>query len=290
MSACSIEAFAASDGYSFRFRRYEPDGQARATIIGIHGIQSHGGWYDDSCTKLCDAGYRVFYLDRRGSGLNQQARGDTPTFGRLLDDLVEFMRSPALARRTPQDEKVFVAAVSWGGKLAVALERWHPGLVDGLMLLCPGLFSRVGISPLDQLAILGARLLSPDRLFQIPLDDPELFTASPRWREFIRTDPLALHRATARFFVESFRLDRYLRKAPSHVKTPTLLLLAGQDQIIRNDKTQRFFHKFATADKNVITYGEAHHTLEFEPDPDRFVAEMLRWLDRQCRAPSSPAR
>jgi spermidine synthase len=33
----------------------------------------------------------VFFLDRRGSGLNKPARGDTPTFRRLIDDLGEFL-------------------------------------------------------------------------------------------------------------------------------------------------------------------------------------------------------
>ena len=175
-------------------------------------------------------------------------------------------------------------AVSWGGKLAVALERWKSGLVDGLILLCPGFFPQVGLPLSKKLGILGTRLVAPERLFPIPLNDPELFTTSPAWREFIRMDPLALHHATARFFVESVRLDRYLRGAAQHVDVPTLLLLAGQDRIIRNDKTHHFFHKFATMDKNVITYPQAHHTLEYEPDPDRWLAEIGRWLDRHCQA------
>jgi alpha-beta hydrolase superfamily lysophospholipase len=287
MTTGSVNTFAASDGYPLRYRCYEPSGDPRATIIGVHGIQSHGGWYEHSSTKLCAAGFRVLYLDRRGSGLNEQARGDAASFSRLLDDLAEFVRSPAVAApagtAANRGGRVFLVAVSWGGKLAVALQCWQDGLADGLVLLCPGLFPQVALAPWTQLGILGSRLTSPGRLFPIPLDDPELFTASPRWRDFIRADPLALHHATARFFVESFRLDRYLRKAPGHVKVPVLLLLAGRDRIIRNDKTQRFFQKFATADKNVITYGEAHHTLEFEPDPDRFIAEMVRWLDRRCR-------
>jgi len=156
--------------------------------------------------------------------------------------------------------------------------------VDGSILLCPGFFPQVGLPLAKRLGILGARLVSPRRLFPIPLNDAELFTASPRWREFIRSDPLALHHATARFFVESVRLDRYLRAAPKFVKVPTLLLLGGQDRIIQNDKTHHFFHNVAAADKNVITYSQAQHTLEFEPDPDRFLAEVVRWLDRQCRA------
>jgi alpha-beta hydrolase superfamily lysophospholipase len=284
VSPCSIRAFTASDRYIVHYRRYDPVGLARADVVFLHGIQSHGGWYEYSCGKLRDAGLAVWFLDRRGAGLNSEARGDTPSFGRLLDDVGEFLRTFAVGgdprrRRIP----LILAAISWGGKLAIALQRRQPGLADGLMLLAPGLFPQVGVPLATRLAVMRARLTRPSRLFPIPLSDPQLFTGSPPWRDFIRNDPLALHQATSRFLVESVLLDRYLRRSARYITLPTLLLLAGQDRIIRNDRTHRFFQRFPTDDKNVITYPEAHHTLEFEPEPDRFIAEMLRWLDRQCQ-------
>ena len=41
--------------------------------------------------------------------------------------------------------------------------------------------------------------------------------------------------------------------------------------------------KFLAADKTVIEYPEAHHTLEFEPDPTRYFADLVGWLARQAR-------
>ncbi|HYV34666.1 MAG TPA: alpha/beta hydrolase, partial [Gemmataceae bacterium] len=81
---------------AWRFRRYEPPGEPRGIIVCLHGIQSHGGWYEYSSKKLCAAGFRVYYLDRRGSGLNEKARGDSPSFGRLLEDVADFLRSPVV--------------------------------------------------------------------------------------------------------------------------------------------------------------------------------------------------
>jgi alpha-beta hydrolase superfamily lysophospholipase len=320
--------FTASDGYAWRYRRYEPLIEPRARVVCVHGIQSHGGWYEQSSTRLCQAGYSVYFLDRRGSGLNEQARGDTPGFQRLLDDLAEFLRSPIIAaaaaaedesktaaKTCPQCGKplvekisrygkffgcsghpeckyilaaggtksratpVFLLAISWGGKLAVALQRAHPGLIDGLLLLCPGLFPRIRPSFLSRLAILASWLVAPSRLFPIPLNNPDLFTATPRWRDFIRNDPLALRQATARFLIESVRLDRYVKSVARDVTVPALLLLAGQDRIIRNDRTRTFVESFAHPDKMILTYPAAHHTLEFEPDPERFLGDVLRWLE-----------
>jgi alpha-beta hydrolase superfamily lysophospholipase len=277
-----IETFAATDGYAFSFRRYRPTGPPRGSMVCLHGIQSHGGWYDFSCRRFCDAGYEVFFPDRRGSGLNQAHRGDAPSYERLLRDVEEFLGAHA---PRSSGRPVFLQAVSWGGKLAVALQRWKPGLIDGLVLLCPGFFPRVGLTVQRRLQVLLAALTMPTRQFPIPLNDPRLFTATPRWLEFLRADTLALHQASARFLVQSALLDYYLRGSPAFVTVPTLLLLAGRDRVIRNDLTHRFFHRLAALDKNVLTYGEAEHTLEFEPEPQWFAAEIVRWLDRQSQSP-----
>jgi alpha-beta hydrolase superfamily lysophospholipase len=277
-AAFTVESFTAGDGYVWRYRRYRPAGPPRARVVCIHGIQSHAGWYEYSCTRLSRAGFAVSFLDRRGSGVNDQDRGDAPGFRRLLDDLAEFLRAETAANT--EKLPVFLAAISWGGKLAVALQRRHPGLVDGLALLCPGFFARVK-PPLGQrLTILGTRLVRPRKLFPVPLDDPGLFTATPRWQQFIREDPLGLRRATARLLIESVRLDGYLRIVPKHVRVPVLLLLAEHDRVIDNARTRRYVDKFPTADKEVIEYPGAHHTLEFEPDPDRFLGDLENWLRR----------
>jgi alpha-beta hydrolase superfamily lysophospholipase len=321
MDKCTIEAHTASDGYRWRYRRYAPLGMMKALIVCVHGIQSHGGWYEHSCQRLSQAGYSVCFLDRRGAGLNQEARGDALSFRRLLDDLAEFIQfekarpltiedrgskieerkihsrsmpdprssifNPQSSLLNPQSSlflPTFLLAISWGGKLAVALERRSPGLVDGLALLCPGFFPKVRPSFGRRLGIALARLGSPRKLFPIPLNDPELFTGNPRWQEFIQEDPLSLRQATARLLVESVRLDGYLRFAPPYVKIPVLALLAEQDRIIDNRRTRRFIERFASGDKNIIEYPGAHHTLEFEPDPEVYLSDLLRWLQSHKEA------
>jgi len=315
-----VASFTASDGYRCYYRRYvpaaEPAAPPRAHVVCIHGIQSHAGWYEHSCTRLSQAGYLVSFLDRRGAGLNEQDRGDTPSYRRLLDDIAEFLEmngeadpieetggatlplsgsatlplsvpptlplSPSQPSSASPRLPVFLLAISWGGKLAAALQGRHPGSVDGLVLLCPGFFSRVGPSLGERLHIAWARLFSPRRLFPVPLQNAELFTATPRWQQFVRDDPLSLRRATARFLAASVFLDRALRTAPAQVHVPVLLLLGGKDRVIDNSRTRCFIEQFATKDKQIIEYPEAAHTLEFEADPKPFVEDIRAWLDRHC--------
>jgi alpha-beta hydrolase superfamily lysophospholipase len=275
----TVESFTAGDGYSWCYRRYSPDREPKAEVVAIHGIQSHGGWYTHSCERLRQAGFAVSFLDRRGAGLNEKERGDAPGFRRLLDDLAEYLHKLRVSQR--ETMPVALVANSWGGKLAAALQRRHPGLVDSLALLCPGFFAKVRPSAGERLSILWARLVAPQRLFPIPLNDPELFTASPARQRFIEEDSLGLRRASARMLIESFRLDGYLRFVPRYVRIPVLLMLAGKDRIIDNEKTRRFVQSFDTPDREVIEYPHAHHTLEFEPDPDVFISDLQNWLERK---------
>jgi alpha-beta hydrolase superfamily lysophospholipase len=287
--AWSLESFTASDGYRWRYRRYQrpvaTHGAPRGRVICLHGIQSHAGWYEHSSTALCYAGFEVCFLDRRGSGLNDEARGDAPGFRRLIDDVAEFLafiRSPG---RDGSNVPLFLLGISWGGKLAAALQLSNPGLVDGLALLCPGFFPRVRPSLSDRIRIALAGLAKPTRRFDIPLNDPELFTGSSHWQDFIRRDPLGLRQATARLLIESVRLDRFLRNLPRHASIPVLLLLAGADRIIDNAKTRSFVAEFKSSDKEIIEYPGAGHTLEFEADPSRFIGDLREWLVRHCESP-----
>ena len=270
-----LETFTASDGYVSYYRRFLPGGPPKARLICIHGIQSHGGWYTRSCAKLAEAGYEVYFIDRRGAGLNTAHRGDAPGFRRLLDDIAEFIRA------LPSDGlKRLLIAISWGGKLGVGLQYRHPNLVDGLALLCPGFFPQVRPPFWQRLAIGRARGRSPSKLFPIPLNDPKLFTASPKWQEYVATDRFALREGTARLLFSSLALDIYLKRAWKRVRAPVLLMLAEADRIIHNVRTRAYVERFPSAGKTVIEYPGAHHTLEFEVEGHPYLGELVKWVQR----------
>jgi alpha-beta hydrolase superfamily lysophospholipase len=246
-------------------------------LVFVHGIRSHGEWYTRSCSKLAEAGFEVYFLDRRGSGLNTARRGDAPNFRRLLDDLAEFVQH---LRASHAGLPVFVCGISWGGKLAVGLPYRKPNLVNGLVLLCPGLVPKVA-PPLPQRARIAiARVFRPWKFFPIPLNEPELFTASSEWQKYIAHEPHGLRLATSRFLFSSFSLDIYLKRAAKHVAVPTLLALAEQDRIIDNARTAAFVSRFPGHVKT-ITYPNAHHTLEFERDDHPWLADVMAWVEKQ---------
>jgi alpha-beta hydrolase superfamily lysophospholipase len=276
----------ADDGYELACRRYGPPAgdRPRGLVIGLHGIQSHGGWYEASSQQLAMAGLAVYFPDRRGSGLNAPARGDAASWEQLVDDLVA-VQEWALADWAPATGRlpVVLLGISWGGKLAAAAARMHGGRYAGVALLCPGICPQRDVALVTKLRIAAALAGGGGaRQFTIPLDEAALFTATPRWLEFLRSDELSLHEATARFLAESRRLDGFVAATPEWIHVPTYLALAGRDRIIDNEATRRWFDRVAARERMLQLYPEAHHTLEFEPEPQPIFEDLAAWLLARC--------
>lgn len=269
-----------SDGYEARGRTWQPTApHADTAILYLHGIQSHGGWFEWSASVMNEAGPGVVLPDRRGSGLNRdQAPGDVKTFQRWFDDLDEIAEE---ILRAWQVQRLAVCGVSWGGKLAAAWALQRPQRVDRLLLIAPGIAPAVDVGLATRIRIGAALLFEPTRLFEVPLSDPALFTGRPAAQTFITEDALKLTHATARFLFESARLDRRLRRAPARsLQPPTTLVLAGRDRIISNDPTERWLRRACAAELEVVRFPQAHHTVEFEDDESDFATALRGWATR----------
>ncbi len=284
MSAPEIRLFQTSDGYEHHYRHWKPAANPRGTLVALHGIQSHSGWYEYSSQKLSEAGYEVLFLDRRGSGLNAEPRGHARHEMRLINDVVQLL---TIVRRDRDEQglkqPIGLLGLSWGGKLAAAVASLHPELVDSLVLLYPGLFARFRASGWDNfrldLARFGDVLL---KRVPIPLQDVRLFTDQPEWCEYIENDALSLREVTVSFLLANRELDRIAQAAASSIQCPVFLALAGRDRIIDNDAVRTFFYSLGTLDRELKEYRTACHTLEFDPVRDTFVRDLRTWLDAHC--------
>jgi alpha-beta hydrolase superfamily lysophospholipase len=276
--APKIEFYSARDGRRLAVRVWNAAAAPRARVVFLHGITSHGGWYNQSGASLAAASFDVHFLDRRGSGLNADEPGDIDQWSTWIDDVAVYLE------QLRGEQPVVLCGISWGGKLAAAVGRRHPGLVKALALICPGLFS-----PHEPGMLKRAALAAPlparqrNRRVDIPLRSPDLFTDSLKWRRFIASDPLSLRLVTWRFAREDRRLTRYARQAAPYLHMPILLMLAGRDRIVDNRRTRAFLTRTGATCRTIVEYPSAAHTLEFEPDPQPYFADLVRWIDAAAR-------
>lgn len=248
----------------------------RATLVYLHGIQSHSGWYEASSRRMAEAGIAVYQVERRGSGTDRaHERGHVDRAETWLADVAA---AAELARSETGAPAVHLMGVSWGGKLALASAADRPDLYRSLILAAPGIIPRVDLALAAKIRIGRSLLVGKNlRRFPIPLSDPHLFTASPERLRYIAEDPLSLRDVTARFLFESRRLDALARRAARVVRLPTLVLLAEKDRIINNAATRTLIGAMATR-RRIVVYPGASHTLEFEPDPEKYFRDLVAWF------------
>lgn len=274
--APEIRFFEAEDGYRGAVRVW-PQRDPLGCIVCVHGIVSHGAWYLSSCRYLAQAGFEVHFVERRGSGLNLREPGDVNRYETWLDDIEGYLS--ALPKNVPR----LLFGISWGGKLAAAVARHRPKLLAGIGLLCPGLFAKQFPSRLKYTALDVARRCGlANKRVTIPLQDPALFTESPALQEYVRRDPLTLRKVTVRFALEDRKLTGYATEAPQEITVPVFVALAGKERIVDNGRVRRFFDQLGSPEKQLIEYPEAAHTLEFEPDPSKYFADLVRWSLDAC--------
>jgi len=265
------------DGSELPMRVWRPD-RPRATLVYLHGIHSHSGWYETSSRHLAEAGVAVYQIERRGSGPDR--RHERGHVDRAETWLADVAAAAEVACRETAVPSVHLLGVSWGGKLALACAAHRPDLYRSLVMSAPGLCPRVDLVLSMKIRVAGSLLIGdPLKRFPIPLGDPYLFTENPDRVRYVAEDSLSLRDLTARFLFESRRLDHRARRAARTVRLPAFLALAECDRIIDNAATEALFGEPTAAPWRVVTYPAAHHTLEFEPDPAAYLRDLVAWID-----------
>jgi len=264
-----IREYTTRDGLGLKYRCWpgEPRGDA---LVYLHGIESHSEWFAQCAGLISREGVTVYAPDRRGSGMNEGGRGDSPGYPRLVDDVARFAESVKGSH-----SGLHLAALSWGGKLAVATDMLHPNAFRTITLIAPGIFPRVMPSLGERIAIAFDALFRPGAPHPIPIED-EMFTSIPEYLGYIAGDPMRLRRVTARFYLGSVRLDRFLRKNGYQWTAPTQFLLAERDDIIDNRRLGEMIESLRIETKKVRIYSGCKHSLQFE-NPGEVARDIVGW-------------
>jgi acylglycerol lipase len=262
--------YLSSDGRRLRYRQWE-EGANPDALVYLHGIESHSGWFSECAHLIERMNVSVYALDRRGSGLNEETRGDCRDFRQLAEDVIKFVDSIRDAH-----DRIHLAALSWGGKLAVATDMLHPGIFSTVSLVSPGFFPRVTPRSCERISIAVDWIIRPHALHAIPIKD-EMFTSIPTHLEYIANDPLRLHRVTASFYRESVRLDRFLKNRGYQWTAPTQALLAESDAIVDTRKTRRMLESLNAEPKRIRIYTGCNHSLQFEK-PGEVAQDIVEWM------------
>ncbi len=201
-------------------------------------------------------------------------------FDEMIDDILVVADD---IERQHGTHRFFLIGHCFGAIPATAFAIRHPERVAGLVLTVPGIYTRTGLPFSQMLRIVFSRSGHRDFLVSSPLD-PSEFTELAVFETFIRSDPLALRAATGDFYSQVHSARLFVRNNTDEIEMPVFMAIAGEDPISDNKRNIDFFEDLPADDKMMINYEDARHILEFSPESERFLKDLVFWLARETEA------
>ncbi len=243
-------------------------------MVLLNGVMSHSGWFQSLAEPLMALNLRVVGADRRGSGLNHRDRGDAPSRQSLLSDLRRIIE-----HENPNGGRMYLVGWCWGGVLAINAAVEFGDLVDGIILIAPGLFPSepIRLAMQDQDRVLRSNPANVPCVANPIRED--MFTEGPYLDGFILKDNLRLRTFTPRFFRIMLRMGVIAVTRLKRVTQPILLILAARDAVVNNRRTLKAFQQIAHLS---VTFGtcDCQHGMQFEA-PQELAARIASWLNAQ---------
>ncbi|MFO0549159.1 MAG: alpha/beta hydrolase [Polyangiaceae bacterium] len=277
------ETFRADDGLTLYAQAWRPrDAAPRAALVIVHGLRDHSGRYAGLAQALTRRGFAVYAMDLRGHGRSQGPRAHIDRFEKYVDDVSLFVsRVRALDPALP----LFMLGHSMGGAIAALFAERPRPLLAGLILSAPAI--DLGLDEVQACGINFLRDLDPNA--------PALELDMTRWSRDENVvkenlaDPLVYQApgtiSTAAELVEASALA--LTQAP-FIHAPLLVLHGSADEITRPAGSRAFLSRARSADKHLEIYEGLYHDLFHEPEHDRVITDVTRWLDERAPSPRDP--
>lgn len=273
------------------FRQDWPSGEARGTIVIVHGLGEHIGRYGHVAARLNASRWRVVGYDQRGHGRSSGERGRLAASDDLLADLALVVD----AVRSESDAPLVLLGHSLGGLVvarfvAGALESPPPVWqrdVDALVLSSPAL--DVGMTAVKRALLATLETLTPNVAIGNGLD-PTAISRDPAVVAAYRADPLVHDRIAPRLVRFIVDAGAAVRALASRWRVPTLLLYAGSDRCVVPSGSAAFA---AAAPASVVSahpFASLFHEIFNEPEHDEVLRVLSAWLDTLTVSPTRSPR
>ncbi len=273
--------FTSYDGAKLFFRAWNVSPVQKSIII-LHRGHEHSGRLEEFATDPRFKHFNIFSYDQRGNGNTLQAV--SPVLIDSVRDLEAFSSFLATQYDVHQQD-TFVIANSIAGVIVSAWVHDFAPDIAGMVLLAPAFQIKLYVPFAESFIAWGTRL-NP-KLTVTSYVKSKVLTHSPAQQEAYNADPLITKNINGRLLIDLLKAGRRLIDDAAAITTPTLILAAGKDYVVKQGGQQEFFCRLESPVKEFITLPGFFHGLLFEQERSLVYDHILRFAE-QCFALPHP--
>jgi acylglycerol lipase len=262
-----------ADGTRLYWQAWEPDGEARAPVVIVHGAAEHGGRYAYVAERLATDGYAAYALDHRGHGRSDGPRAMIDRLDLLVADLGLLVARVA-EEHAPR--RPFLVGHSLGGAVALTYAIRHGDDLAGLAVSGPAVATEAVPAALKGMTSVLSKIAPRLPVFKIEDDaisrDPEVVRAYQR-------DPLNYDgKLPARTLSEIMRSMDSTALRVRDLHTPLLLQHGSEDRLCPPEGSRMVYEAAGSADKTLKIYDGLYHEIFNEPERAAVVDDLVAWI------------
>ncbi len=268
-------AFEGAGGTRLFKRSWLPAQSPKATLVVVHGLKEHSGWYDGVARKWAEAGYAVHAFDLRGHGRSEGRRAFVRSFDEFVDDLTIFTTR---VREREGARPLFVFGHSIGGAITTLFALSKKQDLRGFVLSAPALKVTTGVTP-GRIRVVRflSKVFPTAGVYKIPNAD---FSRDPKVVEEMNRDPLIYQKLLpARTAAELIGAQARIREGAPNLTVPFLVMHGTADQLTNPDGSRELHQRASSVDKTLKLYEGLVHNLLREPEGAKVFQDVFGWLE-----------
>ncbi|PHM60118.1 bifunctional alpha/beta hydrolase/class I SAM-dependent methyltransferase [Xenorhabdus ishibashii] len=275
--------FTTSDQVSL-FYRYWPQEQneAKKAIIIFHRGHEHSGRVQHIVDELNLPDIPMFAWDARGHGKTEGVRGYSPSMGRSIRDVDEFVRFIATNYGIVM-ENIVVIGQSVGAVLVSAWVHDYAPKIRAMILAAPAFDIKLYVP----FAVPGLRLMQKIRgIFFINSYVKAKFLTHDEDRiASYNNDPLITREIAVNILLELYQTATRVVQDASAITLPTQLFISDNDYVVNHKPQHQFYQRLNTPIKEKYVMNGFYHDTLGEKNRHLVFDKIRTFLDRTFAIP-----
>lgn len=265
------------DGLELFYRCWGDERDTDRAVFLFHRGHEHSGRWAEVVERLGIADAKIFAWDARGHGNSPGVRGAAPSFGAMVADVDAFTRHVCEAHSVSITNTVVVAH----SVAAVVVSTWvhdYAPPIRGMVLATPAFRVKLYV-PLALPALrMQLKLMGRNRAFCKSYVKASMVTHDPQQVQTYKADPLISKQIAVNVLTGMTDTAKRIVADAGAITTPTLVLSAGRDWVVRNGPQRTFYERLGSTVKRHVTYNAMCHAIYHETERDQPIAETRRFI------------